>query len=76
MNSLRKMLSEKLVECKKQEGLTYKQINEKSGCSISTIRYALNGGDGVSMENFEKLFKSVGVSLLSIEVEFDEDWDV
>lgn len=72
--SLRKLLSEKLVELKDADGCTYDDLVSRSGCSRSTIRYALNGGDRVSMENFEKLLKVLGVSLVAIEVEIEDDW--
>lgn len=72
--TLRKLLSNKLVELKNQNGSTYEDIMEVSGCSRSTVRYALNGGERVSMENFEKLLKALGVSIISIEVEFEDDW--
>lgn len=53
--NLRKDLSELLRECKKVSGLTYDDMVDLSGCSKTSIRYALNGGEGVGLDVFQKL---------------------
>lgn len=61
--SIREKLSEILRQVKDNSGLTYAEISTMSGCSTSSIRYALNGGDKTSMEVFDKLFYSLEVEL-------------
>lgn len=73
--SLRKELSEKLKLVKKDSGITYDQLVEKSGYSKSTIRYALNGGSKTSLDVFDKLFQCCGVKMLEIEVIELDDFD-
>lgn len=54
--NIRNSLSIKLRETKKLGGYQYDDLIEGTGCSKSSIRYALNGGDKVSLEVFQKLF--------------------
>lgn len=53
--SLRTNLSNTLRECKKDSGMSYKDLQDRTGLSISSIRYALNGGN-VGLDVFQKLF--------------------
>ena len=59
--NLRQRLSNVLRNVKEDSGLTYKEISDKSGCSITSVRYALNGGDNVGLTVFDKLFEAMGV---------------
>ncbi len=70
---LRKQLSGILKHCKKLSGMTYDDIVDETGFSKSSIRYALNGGEGVSIDTFEKIFVACGVEILEIEVLFMGD---
>lgn len=60
--SLRQKLSVVLKNAKEEFGLTYKEISERSGCSITSVRYALNGGDNVGLSVFDKIFKSLKIT--------------
>ncbi len=53
--SIRTQLSLATKSVKESKGYTYKDLKEGTGCSISSIRYALNGGDNVGIEVFQKL---------------------
>lgn len=55
--NIRKSLSDALQAAKKEAGCTYQDLMDGTGCSKSSIRYALNGGANVSLDVYEKLFK-------------------
>lgn len=71
--NLRNNLSKILKQAKKDSGVTYDQLVESSGYSKSTIRYALNGGSKTSIDVFESLFKSCGVTTIYIDICFDSN---
>lgn len=52
---IRKNLSCKLREAKKLSGMKYQDLIEVTGLSKSAITMALNGGDQVGIETFQKL---------------------
>lgn len=53
--SIRKNLSYKLREAKKLSGMKYQDLVDVTGLSRSTINLALNGGEQVGIETFQKL---------------------
>ncbi len=57
--SLRKKLSTLLKEEKSRGRFTYEDL-AVSGCSKTSIQYALNGGDNCGLETFDKLFSCMG----------------
>jgi len=60
--SIRKELSTILREHK--IGITYKEISEGSGVSLTSVRYALNGGENVGLEVFQKLVDFLEVPIV------------
>ncbi len=58
--SLRNNLSSLLRKVKLGTGTTYKTLESGSGCSRSLIKNALNGGEGVGLDSFDKLFTVMG----------------
>lgn len=57
MKIIREELSSVLKGYKKDSGLTYKEISEEVGINITSVRYAMNGGDNVGLEVFQKLYE-------------------
>lgn len=57
---LRNNLSCLLKKIKKGTGTTYESLERDSGYSRSLIKNALNGGDGVGLDSFDKLFTVMG----------------
>ncbi len=66
---LRKNLSNSIREAKEYEGLTYDDIMRATDCTKTSVRYALNGGSGVSLELMEKMLVVMGYSV-RVEIEF------
>ncbi len=66
--SIRKSISKALRQSKVDGGHTYLELEDGSGCSRSSIRYALNGGNNVSLDVYQKLFDYMEVSV-QIEIE-------
>lgn len=70
---LREELSSILKKCKEESGMTYEDIKIETGCSITSIRYALNGGENVGVDVFQKLLdcfgKDVGLVCLKTPLE-------
>ncbi|AGG57805.1 hypothetical protein VPBG_00033 [Vibrio phage helene 12B3] len=60
--SIRKELSSILREYK--VGITYKEISEGTGVSMTSVRYAMNGGENVGLEVFQKLIDFLEVPLV------------
>lgn len=60
--SIRKELSSILREYK--VGNTYKEISEATGVSMTSVRYAMNGGENVGLEVFQKLIDFLEVPLV------------
>lgn len=52
---IRKNLSYKLREAKHLSGMKYQDLMEVTGLSKSAISLALNGGEQVGIETFQKL---------------------
>ncbi len=65
---LRVQFSDVLLQQKVDRGYTYKYISEESGVPITTVRYALNGGDNVGISVFETL-----LDFFEISVNFEVD---
>ena len=57
MKTLREELSSVLKEYKNLSGFTYKEISEGAGVNITSVRYAMNGGENVGLEVFQKLYE-------------------
>lgn len=55
--SLREIMSTALKEAKIKSGLTYDDIVSETGLAKTSIRYALNGGNNIGLNIFEKLFE-------------------
>ena len=69
--SIRVSLSEALRQAKEEKGYVYEDLIRGTGCSKSSIRYALNRGDNVSLEAFQKLLDYMEV-YVKIETESPE----
>lgn len=53
--TIKKNLSDAIRECKRLSGATYDDLVIGTGCSKTSIRYALNGGDNVSLDVMQKI---------------------
>ena len=73
--SLRKSLSDVVREAKRQSGMTYDEIVEKVGCSKSSVRYALNGGDKVGIDIMERIITCCGFSAKIDSLYGSDDYD-
>lgn len=60
---LREQFSNVLLQQKLDRGYTYKYISEESGVPITTVRYALNGGENVGISVFEVLLEFFEISI-------------
>jgi transcriptional regulator with XRE-family HTH domain len=71
--NIKTSLSNALRECKRLSGLTYDELVEGTGCSKTSIRYALNGGDNVSIEVMQKILDYTGQTV-EISVVYSNDF--
>lgn len=67
--SIRKSMSDALKQRKREGSYVYQDLIEGTGCSKSSIRYALNGGNNVSLDVFQKLFDYMEVD---VQIETEE----
>lgn len=68
--SLRKNLSEAIRDVKECHGLSYEEIIDIVGCSKTSLRYALNGGENVSIGLMENILNKLGYSVsISLELQ-------
>lgn len=61
--NIKTSLSDALRECKRLSGVTYDELVEGTGCSKTSIRYALNGGDNVSINVLQKILDYTEMTL-------------
>ena len=73
MTTLREHLSSALRCCKREGGYTYKDIMDSVNISKTTLTYALNGGDKVSLDSYQELFDffgfEVGIFISNLDTE-------
>lgn len=62
--NIRKELSVILKDYK--TGMTYKEISEGTGISVTSIRYAMNGGENVGVDVFQKLVDFLEIPLIIV----------
>lgn len=56
-------LSLMVLDERKKKGMTRKQLSEASGIPICTIQKWEQGRGGISLDNADKVFKALGVSI-------------
>lgn len=71
--SLRNNLSCLLKKIKTGTGTTYVTLEKGSGYSRSLIKNALNGGEGVGLDSFDKLFTVMGYGVYMAPESLEED---
>lgn len=60
----RKSLAQIIRKAREEQGLTLKQLSEKSGFTVRAIQYWESSAKNISLENADRLLKALGTEII------------